>query len=189
MKELLTKGLVKIIGADNPDLELILSAFHPRSFARKEIFSKPGETSKHVYFVNKGCMRAYYIQPDGEECTRYIAFEGDFFSSLASFITRQPSLEFAQALEPSEVMAIHRDSFDMLLKGSIAFEKIYLRSLESAYLINTWRLESFITRDAKERYEFLLQKKPEIVQRLANKIVASYLGISQETLSRLKSKR
>jgi CRP-like cAMP-binding protein len=74
------------------------------------------------------------------------------------------------------------------LNTSLAFEKIYRQSMEYAYLLTTWRLESFITRDAKARYEFLLQTDPDLVLRLSNKIVASYLGISQETLSRLKSK-
>ncbi|MCA4900029.1 MAG: Crp/Fnr family transcriptional regulator [Cytophagales bacterium] len=177
-----------MIGVDHPDLNHIVSKFEGRKTKRNEILQKSGEVSRYVFFVNKGCGRTYYIQPDGGESTRYIAIEGDFFSSLSSFITQQPTLEFVQAIEPSELLMISRNNFTELLNTSLAFEKIYRQSMEYAYLLTTWRLESFITRDAKARYEFLLQTDPDLVLRLSNKIVASYLGISQETLSRLKSK-
>jgi len=108
---------------------------------------------------------------------------------ISTFNTMQYwALEYTQALEPTTLLYITRDEFYMLLDSIPNWEKFYRQYLEGAYVTNTNRLMSFITQDAAERYRQLLQEDPEIVRRLPNRIVASYLNISPETLSRLKSK-
>ncbi len=121
--------------------------------------------------------------------TRRIIFENAFSTTLVGFITRKPSKEYTQALEPTTLLYITRDDFYTLLKDVPEWEKFYRLYLEYAYVNNTNRLMSFITLDASERYRQLLEENPEIVLRLPNRIVASYLNVSPETLSRLKSKK
>lgn len=137
----------------------------------------------------KGCLRVFFIKEDGAEATRRIVFEDHFSTTLVGFITRQPALEYTQALEPTTLLYITRDEFYALLESIPNWEKFYRQYLEYAYVNNTNRLISFITQDAAERYRQLLEENPEIVRRLPNRIAASYLNISPETLSRLKSKR
>ncbi|WP_341843265.1 hypothetical protein [Chitinophaga caseinilytica] len=130
----------------------------------------------------------FFITEDGQDATRYFAFEGQFATALVSFITGERSEEFIQAVEETEVFSIAHDDFYRLLELIPQWEKFYRIYLEIAYVTNTKRLMSFLTLDAKEKYRRLMEDSPHIVQRLSNKMVASYLNISQETLSRLKSK-
>lgn len=177
----------KIIVTD-AELETILSCFKPLNPAKNELLVTQGQSSQRIFFVRNGCLRIFFINEDGHDATRYLAFEGNFATALVSFITQDPSLEFIQALENTELLYITRTDFMHLMEIIPAWNKFYQHYLEMAYVTNTNRLMSFITMDARERYKQLLEQNPIVVQRLTNKTVASYLNISQETLSRLKSK-
>lgn len=147
-----------------------------------------GRSSQRTFFVVKGCLRIFFINEKGQDSTRYFAFEGQFATALVSFITSKPSEEFIQAVEDSEVYYSTHKNFYLLLDIIPQWEKFYRIYLEVAYVTNTKRLMSFLIQDALEKYRKLLNENPTIIQRLSNKMVASYLNISQETLSRLKSK-
>ena len=120
--------------------------------------------------------------------TRHIAFEQQFATGLASFISQKPSLEALQALEDCDLLRIRRQDFYYLLNIIPAWEKFFRNYLEYAYTNNLNIYQRETTKDAAERYEELLQVNPQVVLRLPNKIVASYLNMSPETLSRLKRK-
>ncbi|MEG2102701.1 Crp/Fnr family transcriptional regulator [Flavobacterium sp. FlaQc-28] len=176
------------IVVDESELKTILSFFKPLQPKKNEILVTHGQTSQRMFFVGKGCLRIFFINEEGLDSTRYLAFEDSFATALVSFITEEPSFEFIQALEETELLYINQKDFYHLTAIIPAWEKFYRHYLEMAYITNTKRLMSFITMDAKERYKLLLNQNPAYVQRLPNKMVASYLNISQETLSRLKSK-
>jgi CRP-like cAMP-binding protein len=176
------------ITVSDEELNTILSCFKPLSIKKQEVLLNRGQVNRQINFVTKGCLRIFFIDEKGEEATRYLAFETNFATALVSFISQEPSLEYVQALEDSELLYIEKKDFEFLLDTIKNWEKFYRHYLESAYTTNTNRLMSFITMDAQERYRLLLEKNPEVVQRLSNKIVANYLNLSQETLSRLKSK-
>lgn len=133
-------------------------------------------------------MRIFLFNEDKLDATRYFAFENQFATALVSFITGEPSEEFIEAAEHSELLYITYTNFYFLLEKIPQWEKFYRHYLEKAYVNNTKRLMSFLTLDATEKYRELLNENPIIVRRLPNKMVASYLNIFQETLSRLKSK-
>lgn len=178
----------RIIPVTEQELDIIRSFFHSFGPVRNELLLSVGQTSQQMFFVGKGCLRIFFNNEEGQEATRYLAFENNFATALVSFITGGPSLEFIQALEDTQVLYISRKDFYYLLEQIPLWDKFYRHYLELAYVTNTNRLMSFITQDARERYKRLLQEQPDIVRRLPNKMVASYLNISQETLSRLKSK-
>lgn len=188
MHQQLTAYLTAHFPFSAAELQTVLPCFALRRTKRNESLLTKGEVCRHVYFVNQGCLRAFYLQPDGHEATRYVAFENQFGTALKSFITRQSALEFLQTVEASELLAIAHADFYRLLATVPAWAGVYAAQLEGAYLVNTWRLESFITLDARQRYEDLLQTNPHIVRRLSNRLVASYLGITPESLSRLKAR-
>ena len=189
MQEELVNYIKGIIKVTDDELEKIISYFEPLEVEKNELLVIRGQTSQRTFFVGKGCLRIFFITEDGQEATRYIAFENNFATALCSFISNEPSLEFIQALEPTTLLCISHKDFYHLLEIIPSWEKFYRHYLENAYVNNTNRLMSFLTLDATERYKLLLDTHPKIVQRLPNKVVATYLNISQETLSRLKSKR
>jgi CRP-like cAMP-binding protein len=189
MHEQLANIIRQKVALGEEDMQRVLSHYKPLKLKKHEILMSEGDPSRRMFFVVKGCLRVFFIKEDGSEVTRRIVFEDNFSTTLVGFITRQPSLEYTQALEPTTLLYITRDEFYSLLENIPGWEKFYRQYLEFAYVTNTNRLMSFITQDAGERYKQLLEEAPEIVRRLPNRIVASYLNISPETLSRLKSRR
>ena len=165
-----------------------LPYFHRLTPRRNELLVSAGQLAERMCFVQQGCLRIFFIQDNGQESTRMLAFESQFATALVSFITQAPSFEYVQALEDTQLLYINRADFYHLLDKVPAWERFYRSYLEIAYVGNTTRLHSFLTLDARTRYQQLLAQSPAVVQRLPNKLVASYLSISQETLSRLKSK-
>ncbi|WP_338794168.1 Crp/Fnr family transcriptional regulator [Bernardetia sp. MNP-M8] len=188
MKAQLTEYIRKTINVTEAELSIILSYFKPLEVEKNELLLVYGQTSQRTFFVGNGCLRIFFITEEGHEATRYLAFENNFATAISSFISNEPSSEFIQASEPTTLLYISHEDFYHLLEIIPLWEKFYRNYLEKAYIHNTNRLMSFLTLDATERYKQLLEIQPNIVQRLPKKIVATYLNISQETLSRLKSK-
>lgn len=168
---------------------LIDRCFKPMTAKRNEILVRKGGIARHVYLVVSGCLRVFLTGEDGNEWTRFLIFEGRMGTAFPSFILRQPSAAAVQSLEPAELLAISYEDRQMLLETIPGFERLHRIAIERDYIASIQRIESLITLDAKSRYNQLLETNPEIIRRLPAKIVADYLGISQETLSRLKARR
>lgn len=188
MYEQLTDYINNHLKVSETELNTILSYFKTLKLKKNELLVTHGQSSQRTFFVGKGCLRIFFINENGQDATRYFAFENQFATALVSFITGAPSEEFIQAAEHTELLYITHDNFYFLLDKIPQWEKFYRHYLENAYINNTNRLQSFLIQDATEKYRQLLDENPIIVRRLPNKMVASYLNISQETLSRLKSK-
>lgn len=188
MKEPLAKFISDKVAVNDEEMELILSYFKPYHAKKSEILLREGGVANKMYFILQGCLRIYFIKDVGTEVTRRIIFENESSSSLASFVTGNPSKEYIQAVTSTDLLYMHRKDFYHLVETAPAWERFYRQQLEQAYIANTSRLMSFITNDATERYLLLLKENPEIVRRLPNRLVANYLNITQEGLSRLKSK-
>lgn len=166
----------------------ITAYFNQQSIKKNTLLLSQGDACNKLYFVNKGCIRTYYITEQGHEKTRLIAFEGMVATSLSGFISRQPSFEFVDALEDCELLYITHADFYKLASGIPEWNQFYLKLLEFAYIYQNKKIEELVTLSAGERYAILMKEHPGYIQRLSNKILASYLDITQETLSRLKSK-
>jgi CRP-like cAMP-binding protein len=169
--------------------ELVNSCFKPLSARRNEILVQKGRIARHLYLVVKGCLRIFLTKEDGSEATRFLLFDGSMGTAFPSFILRKPSVASVQSLGPSELLTLSYADRQTLFDKIPGWETMYRQVLELAYIESIQRIESLITMDAKARYKILLRDHPEIIQRLPSRIVADYLGISQETLSRLKSKK
>ncbi|SEL52821.1 cAMP-binding domain of CRP or a regulatory subunit of cAMP-dependent protein kinases [Aquimarina amphilecti] len=184
----LTNFIKKNIDIDDHDLKIVLSYFKTIKKSKNQTLLPSGKNSQVSYFVIKGCLRLFYIDEEGKDITRYIAFENQFATELVSFITNQPAQESIQAIENSELLYITHQDFRYLMEIIPKWKDFYNIYLEKAYVNNAKRLISFTTLNASERYKQLFKINPNIVKRLPNKVVASYINISQETLSRIKSK-
>jgi len=189
MKEQLKTYFANNFEAAPIEVEMLLNAFKEKSIKKNEILISKGDVCKFTYFVCKGSVRAYFIDDDGQEATRYIAFENHFITTIHAFISQTPTNEFIEATEKSELLQISFNDFKKIIEETTLGRDLYNKQLEVAYITNHWRLESFLKMSAKQRYDFLLQTNPAIIQRLSNKIVASYLGITQESLSRIKAQK
>lgn len=173
---------------DEKELQKIVDCFKRRLIHKNEILLSEGEIAREFYFVNNGCLRTYFITKQGAEKTRYLMMEPSIGAALTSFIAQKPSFEYLDALEETEVLAITHHDFYQLVAEIPQWKNFYLKIMEMAYSFQNSKIESRVTLTATERYQQLLKDNPKIIQRVSNKIVASYLDIKQETLSRLKSK-
>jgi len=184
----LKEVLAYISPFDDAELDRIAALFHSLQCRRNEQILREGETCTAFYFVQKGSIRTYFIDKKGNERTRYIMLDNWIGTALTSFISQQPSLECIEAMEDSELLFIsHKDFFELNEQLS-NWKRFYQRILEMAYAFQNKKIESLVTLSAKERYQQVLEENPALIQRVSNKVLASYLDINPETLSRLKSR-
>jgi len=170
------------------EIDKIVTCFKPKTAKRNTILLSEGEICKELYFVQSGCIRTYYVTKQGHEKTRYVAFDNSIATSISSFISQRQSFESVDTLENSELLVISRRDFYQLVSDIPQWEQFYRTFLEMAYLYQNKMIENLVTLSAKQRYDKVMLETPFYFQRLSNKILASYLDITQETLSRLKSK-
>jgi len=173
---------------DEKQLDQILRCFKPRSVSKNTILLHEGSICKEFYFVHTGCIRTYFIDRNGHEKTRYVLLDNHIGTALTSFISQNPSVEFIEALDDTELLAISHSDFYQLNKEIDAWKNFYQRILEMAYSFQNKKIEQLVTLTAKQRYDIVLKENPALIQRLSNKVLASYLDVREETLSRLKSK-
>ena len=182
------KALLKyLIDFEDQELDNITNYFKPRTVKKNALLLSAGEICKEFYYVQKGSLCTYFLDKKGQEKTRYIMLDCSIGTALTSFIAQKPSFEFIEALEDSEIMAISHSDFYRLNKEMNAWKEFYQKILEMAYAFQNKKIENIVTLTARQRYELLLKENPLFVQRLSNKVLASYLDMTQETLSRLKS--
>ncbi|TKG97102.1 Crp/Fnr family transcriptional regulator [Puteibacter caeruleilacunae] len=173
----------------NPALEQeILKRFEYESYKRHEHILEVGRTCRKLYFVNSGTIRTYYLKED-REITSWIYPENDFVTLWSSFLMRTPSVEYIQAISKVEVFSISYDKLQELYALSPQMESFgrQLMEMQIAFLDEISREFSFAT--AQFKYERLLELFPDIIQIASLGHIASILGISQETLSRIRKNK
>lgn len=170
------------------DEQLINTCFKPLITFRNQTLVEKGSIANDLYFVIKGCLRIYLKDEFANESTRYLIFEGNMGTCFPSFILRQPSNAVLQSVGVAELLVLSYSDREKLLREIPGWETETRKRMEYEYIASIQRIESFITMAAKERYNELLKSRPEIILNLPSRVVADYLGISKETLSRLKSK-
>jgi CRP-like cAMP-binding protein len=146
-----------------------------------------GKVCRHLYFLERGAVRGFY-DLDGKMITHWFAFETDFFTSFHSFITQQPAVENIQAMEGSILWMISKTDLNSLLERYNLLEKLLRLSYEKYYIRLEERFVNAQFKTAAERYAQLLNQAPHIAERVPLGYIASYLGISQATLSRIRSR-
>lgn len=159
-----------------------------KELPKKSVLLPRGQVCEYIYFVKKGILRCYYEKYDSQ-ITSWFMQEGDIIISVKSFYTQTPSEESIVALEDTTLFGIHFDDLQRIyvefpefnIIGRVLTTKYYIQSEERLYSLRKER--------AKDRYLSLLKNQPEILNRVPLKHVASYLGISLETLSRIRSER
>lgn len=163
--------------------------FEQKLYKQDEIVLKKGDICNHIFFIEKGTLKTYFTNDLGKEAINGIAIENNFCSSISSFINQTPSSESIKALEETRLIYINFRNFKLLIEKFPVYKEIYIKILEDYLTFTTWRLESVMLMDAKERYNTLMKVFPKLFLKISNKDMAEYMGISPETLSRIKSKK
>lgn len=144
-----------------------------------------GQTCKTIYFIKSGVARIYYYK-DGVDITESFSFEGDIIARVESLFTGNPSQKAIQVLEDTEIVAINAVQLFKLYDTHPQIERLFRLIFEAGYVETVKRIESIQFHTAEERYQALLQK-PNLLQRIPLKHIASFLGITQVSLSRIRA--
>lgn len=159
-----------------------------RIFLKKgDYLIREGEVCKQVGFVQKGSFRSFYHSSNRDEITYCFRFEGNFVTSYSSYLTGQPSNESIQALTDSELLTLPRSYVQQLENKSVGWLKLLKMLAESEFMEMERRVFVLQKESAEKRYEDLLRHHPELLQLVSLQHIASYLGITQRHLSRIRA--
>ena len=186
--ESLQKAIAAISPLSTESMDVFPHSWKHWSVKKDHLLLKENTVSDYIYFIEKGVARIYYYK-NGKEITEWIALDGQFFLSITSFFQRIPSHLIIQTIEPSVVFGIHHDDFMKLADKHHDIERLLRKMVTSSLILSQVRMDSIQFESAQQRYERLLQTTPQIVQRVPLTYIASFLGITLETLSRIRSNK
>lgn len=153
---------------------------------KNEELQPVGHTCKTVYFINKGIARIHYYK-DGTDITESFAFKNEVIARIESLFTGKPSRKAIQILEDAEIVAIDASKLFKLYDEFAEIERLFRKIFEHAYVDLVNRIEGIQFHSAEERYKALVNDEPEVLQKVPLKYIASYLGITQVSLSRIRA--
>ncbi len=188
MYELFFKSFNEKVSLTEKEEESIKNYLTPKKLRRKQYVLQAGDVSKSSIFVEKGALRGYSVDDNGSEHIIQFALEGWTISDLFSFLTGEPATYNIDALEDSELVIISKSAHEELLKKFHKYETYIRLQVTGAYLAMQKRLNSINTLSVEERYLGFTTLYPNIVQRVPQHMIASYLGLQPETLSRIRKK-
>jgi CRP-like cAMP-binding protein len=170
------------------DFPAFADLFEPLCLKRRQHLYIAGDVVKHVTFVLKGSMRHYYVNEEGVERTVILAEENWWIGDLVSFKERTPKNMNLQAIEDCDLLIITRENFDRALAGFPGFNEYYTKGTQKTYLKLMEQVGLSLADSAELKYQRLLRDRPHLLIRVPQHYIASFLGITPESLSRLRKK-
>lgn len=187
-KELLRNHIITQLGKSPEGLESVLEAFVSVEVPKNTVLLEVQQVCRRCYFIVSGCLKIATYNLNGAESTTDLAFEGEWRTSMSSFLNQEPANERIVAIESSHLLYIDQLQFHQFCAEVPVFSLFYKNLLESSYTQSVERIQTLMSLPALERVQWLLQRHPRIFLRLSNRQIAAYLGIAEATLSRLKTK-
>ncbi|WP_294744282.1 Crp/Fnr family transcriptional regulator [uncultured Prevotella sp.] len=168
------------------ELDILESVLVPMKFAKGERVLSEGDTCQHIYWIVKGLVRQYYFK-NGKELTEYMATENTIMMSIESLFKEKPSMQIMQALEPTIIYAMPKNELEAVAMRSVNIQILYRKILEESLIISQQRADMLRFESAQDRYQKLVKSSPQLVLRAPLVYIASYLQMTPETLSRVRT--
>jgi len=186
--ELLFRNISRHITLETAEKDLFISLLQTKRVRRKEYLLKQGDICRTENFIVSGCLRAYTIDEEGQEHIVLLGVEDWWISDLYSFLTQTPAAFFIDALEESEIVQITRNNLETLYEKVPKFERFFRILFQNAFIAQQQRINQNLSLTAEQRYLEFIRKYPQLEQRLTQKQISSYLGITPVFLSMLRRK-
>jgi CRP-like cAMP-binding protein len=186
MFEQLSNSVSKVVNLTEEELAYCRSRFIPKKLRKRQYLLQEGDLCRYTVFVEKGLLRSFIVDDKGTEHILQFAFEGWWMADLYSFLTNEPSPYYMDAIEDSELLMIDRESWDNLLVQVPAMERYFRILIQNNLIATQRRLMGTMSDTAEEKYLKLTRTFPECIQRVPQHMIASYLGMTRETLSRTR---
>jgi CRP-like cAMP-binding protein len=188
MHEAIIKNLHRHIEPTKEEIEFFLSLLLSRTVKRKEFLLKEGDVARHQFFVVSGCLRTYTIDSNGKEHILMFAPEDWWCSGdLYSFLSGQQSVNNVDALETTEILQISQNNLEILYQQAPKFERFFRMLFQNGFVFHQNRINTNLSQPAEGRYDLFTQTYPNLENRISQKYIASYIGITPEFFSQMKA--
>lgn len=187
MQEILREHIEKRVPLTDDEFALVLAHFTVKEYKKQQVLIQEGQRVAHCYFVVSGLLRLVYNEASGKEHIVSFAMEDWWECDFEAFFTQSKATLRVDCLEDTMVYCLSLDDFHNLCAELQKFERFFLQLAITHSFAARKRILSLMTDQARERYEQLLNQYPSLVQRVPKTLLASYLGVSRETLSRLSA--
>jgi len=168
------------------ELDVMEGILVPMKFAKGELILKEGETCRNIYWVAKGLVRQFYYKNE-KELTEYMTTENSIVMSIESLFKEEPSRQQIQALEPTILFALPKAALEREAVRNVNIQMLYRKILEESLIISQVHADMLRFESAQERYAKLVKRSPQLVLRAPLVYIASYLQMTPETLSRVRT--
>jgi CRP-like cAMP-binding protein len=186
MFEVFFKHVNEKVSLTDKELQIIKTFFTPKKLRKKQYLLQEGDICKYMAFVEKGLLRSYNVDEKGFEHMIQFAWEGWWIADTYSFLSGEPAAYNIDALEEGELLLISLPNFEEMMLQVPKMERYFRILFQNNIISKERRLLSSISYSAEEKYLKLTETNPELVQRIPQNLIASYLGITAETLSRIR---
>lgn len=186
--DLIIENISKTANLTEEEKGFFTSLLEPYSLSKKEFLIRNGDICRYDYFVNRGCLKVCYTDNKGVECVIKFAIEKWWVVDLNSFLHQSPSYYYIQAVEDTELFRLSKSNYDLLHREVPAMQKFSSERWQNGFIALQQRIIQNLSLTAEERYSHFKQKYPNLEQRISQKLIAAYLGITPEFLSMLRKK-
>jgi CRP-like cAMP-binding protein len=186
MVDRLFQDMALTITLTDGEKQLLRSVLIPKSVRKRECLLQAGDECRYTIFVAEGCLRSYTIDQHGAKHIYQFAIEGWAISDMYSFLTGEPATYYIDAVEDSELYLMDKGGKEELLDQIPGMEKVFRLALEKNYIASQRRVNAMLGSSIEEKYLSFARTFPQIVQRVPQHMIASYLGVSAQTLSRMR---
>ena len=180
--------LRNVYKVSDKDCARLIQLFEPLETKRNEHLFRSGEIARYVYFIERGCLRQYYINNNGEERTIYFKVENGWCSELVSFLDNKPTELCLQALENSRLQIINQKNWIYAVTRIQSFTMGFIRAQQDTNYMLKKRLAEATVETPEEKYLRFIKEEPLLLQRIPLYHIAAYLAMTPETLSRIRKK-
>ena len=191
MEDLLRQNIQRTIGhpITDEEFELFSQFLFPKSFDKKAILSEEGALCKYVYFILKGSAYSYFLNEHGDKHAIQFALEGYWITDQYGFFSGKPGIYTIETLEPSRILAMNLENYEKICQSNHLFEHFFRILIQNAFIALQYRLAKTNSEDAEHRYDEFSKLHPSFVQRIPQYLIASYLGIKPQSLSRIRKEK
>ncbi|WP_093670215.1 Crp/Fnr family transcriptional regulator [Tenacibaculum sp. MAR_2009_124] len=183
----LRKHIEEIVDLTDEEFDFILGHFTTIKKRKHQYIVQKGEVVSKEFWIIKGCLKSYFVDDSGKEHILQFGMENWWITDYESFVTQQRSKTYIDCIEDSELLYISFENREKLTSQMHKMERFWAKKSKFGRIALQNRVLSLLRNSTKERYELLLEQYPKLFQRVPKKMIAAYLGVSRETLSRLNS--
>ena len=188
MKDQIKAYFNRYVKFSDAEIDEIYSKLTLKTFQKKDYILREGQICKSNYFITKGIVRSFYIDPKGNEKITQFAIDNWWVTNMESFIKETPSKQNLQAIEKTTVFYLSKETLEELYIENSKLERLFRIITENMLIANLRKNDVFLQMKSKDRYTDFVNKLPDFIQRVPQYMIASYLEITPEYLSELRKK-